>query len=525
MGTREHNPAFGRRSFIAGSGAMAAAAATRTRPADAAPSLSDLRTAAGLGAAARPRSAAPRSRRTRIGIGYETWFDAVGWGRPEATPVLGKYSSTDPRVYRQHATWLNYAGFDHILVDWSNNLGANWTNGTAQKIIAGSEVLLDVYAKLRTRPEITFLVGLDSGEAGTGNFEAQVAKIKGYLAEPRYRDLFVFADGKPLLCVFTGARTTPPPDWDDPVFTVRWMGAFREIVLNPGGTWSWVDRLGYANGALSPLSHFETGRFGDWKAEGSWTISKVPVGTPIGSSSTGQTMICANTQPTGDAAQQKGTLTSPAFEVVDRVLSFNAIGIDMSAGSDLAGADGRNLFLLRDAASGKPLRWISPPGDPAHFRPTQWNVADLIGRTVVFQAVNNSTFSPPLGWMGLDNLAFQRCEQMVAEVSNGGNEAPGAYTDWDAHQRNSGAYLVQLMASAFAYEPEFLLIQQWNEFGRPDQYGVAGSNDIEPTRVARLAGADSDGWGFYYLKLVRDLIDQYRSGASFPAVTLDTRYP
>lgn len=54
---------------------------------------------------------------------------------------------------------------------------------------------------------------------------------------------------------------------------------------------------------------------------------------------------------------------------------------------------------------------------------------------------------------------------------------------------------------------------------------MARSNDIEPTKVTALRGAESDGWGFYYLSLVREVIDQYRAGEAAPQVLLDTRYP
>ena len=50
------------------------------------------------------------------------------------------------------------------------------------------------------------------------------------------------------------------------------------------------------------------------------------------------------------------------------------------------------------------------------------------------------------------------------------------------------------------------MIQQWNEFAAPDQYGVEASNDIEPTVAHRLDGPYSDGWGYYYLDLVTKLI-------------------
>jgi len=61
--------------------------------------------------------------------------------------VLGKYSSLDEHLIRQHAAWITYAGIDHILIDWSNNLGGNWTNGTAEKIMAGTDKLLQVYSR------------------------------------------------------------------------------------------------------------------------------------------------------------------------------------------------------------------------------------------------------------------------------------------------------------------------------------------------------------------------------------------
>lgn len=75
------------------------------------------------------------------------------------------------------------------------------------------------------------------------------------------------------------------------------------------------------------------------------------------------------------------------------------------------------------------------------------------------------------------------------------------------------------------YEPDVALLLQWNEFGSPDQYGVEASNDMEPTTITKLAGADSDGWGDYYLNLTTELIQQYRLGNLFPSVLLDTRYP
>lgn len=519
----QHRSQLGRRTFLLGSAAAGGAVVATTAPLPA--RAAEAARVADLGPAARRRDQASPGRRTRIGIGYETWFDAVGWTRPEAEPVLGRYSSQDRSVIRQHATWMTYAGLDHVLVDWSNNLGGNWLNGTAEKIIAGTDTLLQVYAAMaaRDRPDVTLLLGLDDGSVDTDHFRAQVERIKEkYLRDPAYRRLLVQHDGKPLLTIYTGARPTPPPTWHDDDFTVRWMGAYREIVLNPGGQWSWLDRVAYANGAEHPIADFASDALKGWTSTGAWTVStfKTHQALRLDISTT-----AATTKPGEGADQKTGTLTSPAFTVTQRAISFNAIGFDMSSGADLTSLAQRNVFLLRDAKTNAILRHTTPPGDEDRFYPRQWNVGDLVGRSVRFQAVNNSTAGGSTGWMGFTGPVQQRAEQMTAVVSNGGNEAPGAYLNWDRHNRNSGANLVEMIAQAFVYEPELLLVQQWNEFGRPDQYSVAGSNDIEPTRVTRLAGAESDGWGYYYLKLVRDLVDQYRRGRAFPAVSLDTRYP
>ncbi|MBO0885222.1 MAG: hypothetical protein J2P17_33815, partial [Mycobacterium sp.] len=127
-------PKLPRRRMLAGSAGLVVGGAAEfghSATAHASPTGSSDPGTADLGPAALPRSSAVAGRRSRIGIGYETWFDAVGWSRPEAEPVVGLYSSTDPEVIRQHAQWISWSGIDHLCVDWSNNLGGNWTNGTA----------------------------------------------------------------------------------------------------------------------------------------------------------------------------------------------------------------------------------------------------------------------------------------------------------------------------------------------------------------------------------------------------------
>jgi hypothetical protein len=115
---------------------------------------------------------------------------------------------------------------------------------------------------------------------------------------------------------------------------------------------------------------------------------------------------------------------------------------------------------------------------------------------------------------------------MAASVATEGAESGGgAWSNYDAHRRCSGATLVEFMDAAFRYEPELIMIQQWNEFTAPDVYSVEDSDDIEPTIIHRLEGPYSDGWGFYYLDLITRLISQYRHGYRVPQVMLNTLYP
>lgn len=522
----------GRRTFLAGGAAIGTAALFPMNSAAAAPPSPARK--GGLDRDRRPNSRtaartakqAVRSRRhTRVGIGYQTWFSerVIQFETTQAIPVLGKYRSDDVRVIRQHADWLMWAGVDYLLVDWSNNLGGNWKNGTAESIIAGTDALLNEYSRMKERPLITLLLGQDNGEVGTPHFLEQVEQIKkNYINDRRLRKLFMEHDGKPLLSIYTGARTTEPPEWNDDAFTVRYVGAFREIVLNPGGMWSWKDRSPFANGVETPQSDFAGSGLQGWTSSGGWKVNEITTRSAFDQTAT---VTCANSNPGEGGEQLRGTLTSPAFEISQSVISFNAIGADMAAREALPSTSGRNVFLLKDAGTGEILRHASPPGDPFNFHVRQWDVKDLIGRSVVFEAVNDNPFSYPLGWMGFDRLIQQRPEQVTVSPAHGGNQGPGAYGNWDAKKRAHGATLTEAVNGAFTFEPELLQFTAWNEFGAPDQFGVATSSDLEPTEVNSLRGESSDGWGYYYLDLMRDLVDQYRAGHEVPELTLDTRYP
>lgn len=451
-----------------------------------------------------PSEPANRTNRcnTQFGVGYEVWWKTiVNWTSPEATPVLGEYSSLNATVITQHAKWLSNAGIDFVLVDLSNS--------DSEIALSAVDKLVNVYLTLDTKPKIAILLG--TATAGTLQSKADLIKHR-YFSNSSNRDLFLQYKGKPLLQIYSGAIFHAEPNYTNPDFTIRFLGAFQEITLNAGGIWAWTNRKPIIDGPLTNISTFDQTGLTGWTEDPAWHI-------------TGG--MYASTEPNGTATQQTGNITSPTFTITADAIQFNAIGTDPIAQAGLASIGSRNIYLLKDATTGTILRSESPPGSITTFFLRQWNVRDLKGRDVVFQAVSNAGASAPstLGWLGFYGLAQLESEFMTVNAQLGGNEFFGMSNDWDAHSRYFGATLVYNMIGAYNYEPDIVLVQQWNEFQSPDQFGVEGSNDMEPTVVNKLAGVNSDGWGYYYLNLTTELIQQYRMGNEFPAVMLDTRYP
>ena len=446
-----------------------------------------------------------RRSNSKFGIGYEVWWNTiVQWTSNEAEPVLGRYSSLNETVIKQHAEWIGGAGIDFVLADLSNSI--------TEEALTGLDALFATYATMATHPEIVIL--LSTFENGTAEEKFQLVQDR-YLSNSTYASMFVQYQGKPLLTFYTGASfTAPPAEYTNANFTVRFLSAFQEIVLNNFGAWAWVNRKPIVDGIVSNVSTFDSTGLDGWTADPTWHIATI-----------GDAMY-ATSQVQGNGTQVAGNLTSPPFTINNSVVQFNAIGTDIGAQANARNVGSRNVYLLKDADSGEIYRAASPPGSDTTFFLRQWNVDDLIGKSVVFQAVNNG-FSAPVGlnWFGFYGLACVTNEFMTVTAQLGGNEFYGSNADWDAHNRDFGATLVSNMQGVFDNQPDIVLVQQWNEFGAPDQYGVEQSSDMEPTVVNNQAGVYSDGWGYYYLNLTTELISQYRSGAGFPSVKLDTSYP
>jgi len=52
---------------------------------------------------------------------YYIWFDPSSWNRAKTDyPLLGRYSSSDPEVIRQHVRWAKEAGIRGFIVSWKS---------------------------------------------------------------------------------------------------------------------------------------------------------------------------------------------------------------------------------------------------------------------------------------------------------------------------------------------------------------------------------------------------------------------
>ena len=52
---------------------------------------------------------------------YYIWFDESSWNRAKTDyPLLGRYTSDDPTILKQHVRWAKAAGIDGFIVSWKN---------------------------------------------------------------------------------------------------------------------------------------------------------------------------------------------------------------------------------------------------------------------------------------------------------------------------------------------------------------------------------------------------------------------
>jgi hypothetical protein len=185
---------------------------------------------------------------------YETWFGPgyAQWGKEEATPILGRYSSLDPRVLRQQTLWFDDMGINIVELDWTNNLVDAFPSRPAKECIAATDLLLHVYAGMAQHPKIMFLVGpehnswMSRKDTYNGPWYKQQMDLlyTRYINNPAYKDMYVQYEGKPLVLFYlNGPRTGEPPAIQDSRFTIRYVGAWLQATHQEKyGVWSWYDQ-------------------------------------------------------------------------------------------------------------------------------------------------------------------------------------------------------------------------------------------------------------------------------------------
>ena len=219
---------------------------------------------------------------TLIGLQYEAFFTKhnVNWegsqasgsvglysGTQEAVPILGKYSSYDPNIFRKHEEWFEYLGIDWLLIDWTNFLIAKPAWETQQvptrEVEETTDLLFKTYRQLQKEgkhpPKLVFMMPPYESAASVPvgiqrlNHVIQWA-TEHYLNNPEYKDLWLRFDGEPLLNIaaWSSSIGASGASCDDlakitnqvvaPGWTVRWMGTqLQDSRVNECGYWSWMD--------------------------------------------------------------------------------------------------------------------------------------------------------------------------------------------------------------------------------------------------------------------------------------------
>ena len=202
--------------------------------------------------------------KTLIGMQYEPWFtpEVRTWDTAEAIPILGKYSSQNPSILKQHAEWFQQLGINWILVDWSNMLWMKpeWEKQTGQtlQLEKNTELLFSTYSKLQQDgqhpPKIVLLLGLQNGPP-VKHGVARLRKIftwvdAHFLDNPKYKNLLLYYHGKPLVTILYNPanpcsdihRVLSKHPLDEPEWTVRWMASQLQVNhAESCGFWSWMD--------------------------------------------------------------------------------------------------------------------------------------------------------------------------------------------------------------------------------------------------------------------------------------------
>ena len=184
------------------------------------------------------------------GMFYTTWHGHIPWKDVWGTPLGGPYLSTDEKRMELHAQWLECAGIDFILVDWSNNNDYLYPNDGDHRNIEESTVkLFEVFNRIGSPIKIAIMIG--NGPVDV--MQRKVDSIKElFLSTEENQDRYFNYKGKPLVVKFQSVTNTVnnPENMDfDSSITIRSMGAFLTQLSRVNSDkvgysphWSWEDR-------------------------------------------------------------------------------------------------------------------------------------------------------------------------------------------------------------------------------------------------------------------------------------------
>lgn len=236
---------------------------------------------------------------SHICLQWEPWFgpQTCFWESAHVVPVVGFHDSCDPDVLRQHFLWFADMGVDSLMADWSNHIWGkqHWVERPdgSNAIIHATEMALEMLAVMRDEgipvPKMTFLMGISNGPPATMTaLNEQLEWVHNYMVRnPRFQDLWIDYDGKPLMTVLDcGAvadprgttesifripfikqtlggdaavidafRTSGAGKENKDLFTIRWVSTQLQTTQHESmGYWTWMD------GSINPVVTYKDGK-------------------------------------------------------------------------------------------------------------------------------------------------------------------------------------------------------------------------------------------------------------------------
>jgi len=197
-----------------------------------------------------------------IGMQWGSYFFPNGfyWQNTQAVPLTGFYESFHPDVIRQQILWFLDLGIDYLIADWPIHIEPDshgkqhWSNRNAFGVsqVHVTTLMLEGLAQLRDEgyqvPAMVIMAFLCNGPSNTTETVNEELDwlYESFIRNPRFHDLWVIYDGKPLITLLytlpTPADQLPGPKINNDRFTIRYVGTqLQDNRMDRYGYWSWMD--------------------------------------------------------------------------------------------------------------------------------------------------------------------------------------------------------------------------------------------------------------------------------------------